>query len=509
MLGIIFGILNRRKNRFIQVKPNPVEEKNRWMRKYAPMILSSLFSAVLAVVLYKQFEQPREVIIRETLPARYTTQNGEDVLTGEKFRSVISAAPTSFAKAAHSVTSAVVNIKTFQEDNGFPLFGSHSYSSASSGSGVIVSPDGYIVTNNHVIADGGIIEVTLNDKREMRAEVIGVDESTDLALIRVKDGDNLPFLPFGNSDSLHVGEWVLAVGNPFDLESTVTAGIVSAKGRSIDILEGNDRIESFIQTDAAVNPGNSGGALVNTNGELIGINTAIITRTGRYEGYSFAVPSNLAAKVVRDLREYGVVQRGILGVFIEDLTNRQAKELGLPLIEGVYVSRITPGSGAEEAGLKPGDVLLGINGVKIRTRPEMQEQLGRYHPGNAVMVEYYRKGQTLTAEVILKDRSNSTSIVTAAESDILHQLGFELRNLTKEEKKRLKVNGVRVASIYLGSTIEKTNMDPGFVITRVGSQKVASVEELVKVLELASGKVILEGVYENYKGEYYYEFTRD
>lgn len=478
------------------------------MRKYVPIILSSLLSAVLAVLLYKQFEQPREVIIRETLPARYTTQGGEDVLAGERFRSAISAAPTSFAKAAQSVTSAVVNIKTFQEDNTFPLFGSHSYSSTSSGSGVIVSPDGYIVTNNHVIADGGIIEVTLNDKRELRAEVIGVDESTDLALLRVKS-DKLPFLPFGNSDSLYVGEWVLAVGNPFDLESTVTAGIVSAKGRSIDILEGSDRIESFIQTDAAVNPGNSGGALVNTNGELIGINTAIITRTGRYEGYSFAVPSNLAAKVVRDLRDYGVVQRGILGVFIEDLTNLQAKELGLPLIEGVYVSRITPGSGAEDAGLKPGDVLLGINGVKIKTRPEMQEQLGRYHPGNAVTVEYFRKGQTFTANVILKDRSNSTSIITASESDILHQLGFELRNLTKEEKKRLKVNGVKVASIYRDSPIENTNMDPGFIITRVGSQKVASVDELVKVLELADGKVILEGIYENYKGEYFYEFTID
>lgn len=475
------------------------------MKNYLLIIGSSLLSACLAIFIYKQIEEPREVIIRETVPARYTNLSNDPLSDGTQ-RVFLSSAPTDFISAAEMVTQAVVNIKSYQ-GNSFDFWGSSSFGS-SSGSGVIISADGFIVTNNHVIEDGDQIEVTLNDKREFKAEIIGSDPSTDLALLKIK-GKDIPHLDFGNSDSLRVGEWVLAVGNPFNLESTVTAGIVSAKGRSIDILEGQDRIESFIQTDAAVNPGNSGGALVNTNGELVGINTAIITRSGRYEGYSFAVPANLVRKVIKDLRDFGMVQRGMLGVFIEEVTSDQAKELGLENVEGVYITRVTPGSGADDAGLKKGDIIIGINGIKTKTLPEMQEQVGRYRPGNNIEVLIIRSGKKQKTVVTLKNKSNSTTLTNARDERILRDLGFELRNLTREEVRRLRVSGVKVISIYRGSKIERTNMDPGFIITKVDNKKLTNVDELIRELKKASGKVMLEGVYENYPGEYYYAFPID
>ena len=476
------------------------------MKQYGVIAVSSILSAIIAVFIYRVFEEPREILIRDSQPAKYTAYS-DDPLNSPRERLFLSSAPTNFTAAAEAVTPAVVNIRTIQGGN-FDLWGSNSNLSSSSGSGVIISPDGYIVTNNHVIEEGDDIEVTLNDKREFEAKVIGTDPSTDMALIKIK-GNNLPYLIFGNSDSLRVGEWVLAVGSPFDLESTVTAGIVSAKARNIDILEGQDRIESFIQTDAAVNPGNSGGALVNTNGELIGINTAIITRSGRYEGYSFAVPANLVRKVIKDLRDYGVVQRGIMGVYIDEITNRKAKELGLPSVEGVLITRISPGGSAEDAGIEKNDVIISINGVKTRTLPEMQELLGRYRPGNLLQVEYLRKGKSYKVEIILKDKTNGVASISSSEEAILRTLGFELRNLTKEEKKRMQVDGVKVISIYRGSKIERTNMDPGFIITNLDNRRIGSVKELIRQLEEASGKVMLEGIYEHYPGSYYYAFPID
>ncbi len=474
------------------------------MKKLLPVILSSLFSALLAVFIYRQFEEPREVIVRETAPARYTSL-GEDPLNDIQPRTFLSSSPNDFIASAKSVTPAVVNIQTTSEMGDFWHKG---VVSTSTGSGVIISNDGFIVTNSHVVDGSTGIEVTLNDNRKFEAEVIGTDASTDLALLRI-EGKDLPWLPFGNSDSLQIGEWVIAVGNPFNLESTVTAGIVSAKGRSIDILEGQDRIESFIQTDAAVNPGNSGGALVNTNGELIGINTAIITHSGRYEGYSFAVPANLVRKVIRDLRDYGVVQRGILGVFIAPVDNEMADALELPAVEGVYVERVSAQSGADDAGLATGDVIIGINGVKTKTMPEMQEQIGRYRPGNTISVEFIREGKVRLTEVVLKSKTNDTRLVSAKENKMLRDLGFQVRNLTKEEKRRLDVEGVKVVSIYRGSKIMRTNMDPDFIITHVNNKKVKNTDKLLQLLEAASGKVMLEGIYENYPGEYYYAFSMD
>jgi serine protease Do len=477
------------------------------MKQYMVIGITSLLSATLAVLLYRLVEPSREVIIREHSPATYANMGG-DPLSDAPLRTFLSSAPTNFIVAAEAVTPSVVNIKTLQSGSSFDFWGSSNSYGTSSGSGVIISADGLIITNNHVIENGSRIGVTLNDQREFEAKLIGADPSTDLALLKI-EAEGLPFIRMGNSDSLRIGEWVLAVGNPFNLESTVTAGIVSAKGRSIDILEGQDKIESFIQTDAAVNPGNSGGALVNTNGELIGINTAIITRSGRYEGYSFAVPSNLVRKVVKDLRDYGIVQRGMLGVFVDKITVDRARELGLEAIEGVYISRVSPGSGADDAGLQRGDVIVGINGVKTRTVPEMQEQVGRYRPGNSITVEYIRQGKKDSAKVVLKNKNNNITLVASSDEQFIKELGFELQNLSRDEAKQFGVSGVKVISIYRGSRIERTNMEPGFIITKVGEKKITKIEDFVKEIRKSKGKVMLEGIYEDYPGEYYYAFALD
>lgn len=479
-----------------------------FMKNIGLLLVVSLISSFFSVATYKYFEEPK-VIIRETSAARYTnyTDPTDEMLSGKSQRNFISATPTDFTSAAESVTPAVVNIKASQNSD-FDFWGG-SYG-GSSGSGVIISADGYIVTNNHVIEEGKSLEVTLNDNRKFIAKLVGTDPSTDLALIKIK-ARNLTHLMLGNSDSIRVGEWVLAVGNPFNLESTVTAGIVSAKGRSIDILDDVYRIESFIQTDAAVNPGNSGGALVNTNGELVGINTAIITRSGRYEGYSFAIPSNLARKVVRDLKDYGVVQRAILGVSIDKVTNELAKQLDLESVAGIYIRAVNPKSGAEEGGLKKGDVIVSINNASTRSIPELQEQVARFRPGNTVEVEYFRNGKRYTTDVTLKNMSGTTSLVggnSPGQSEFLRDLGFELRDLTNMESKKLGVKGAKVVSIYRGSKIERTNMDPDFIITKVNDQKVESIDNVVNALKKNSGKIMLEGIYEGYPDVWYYAFAK-
>ena len=467
------------------------------------ILLVSFVSSFLTVLIYKYFDDDKEkVIIRESSPAKYTNYT-DRLLSDANKRQFISSAPTDFTSAAKLVTPAVVNIRATTE-NDFDLWGGFS---GSTGSGVIISPDGYIVTNNHVVEDSDELEITLFDKRKMDAKVIGTDPSTDLALLKIDADRNFPYLQVGNSDSLLVGEWVLAVGNPFNLESTVTAGIISAKGRNINILEDDYSIESFIQTDAAVNPGNSGGALVNTNGELIGINTAIITRSGKYEGYSFAIPANLAQKIIRDLKDFGVVQRGFLGIFPEEITEEDVEDLGLASLEGVNIARVNSNSAAEDAGLKAKDIIIGINGAKVTTVPELQEQVARFRPGNTISIEYIRNGKKRKAEVTLKNKSNTTSLIGARDDDMLVKLGFELRELSDREKKKLKVStGVYVVSILRGSAIEKTQMDPGYIITKVNDKRVTSVDEIITEFKNTKGTVMLEGFYENFPGEYYYAF---
>lgn len=304
-----------------------------------------------------------------------------------------------FSSVAKQITGTVVSISAF----------SATEYRMSSGSGVVISSDGYIITNHHVVEEGQKFEVVLPDKRTLVAKVAGIDATTDLALLQVS-ANNLKALNFGDSDKVEVGEWVLAIGNPFDLNSTVTAGIISAKARNINILRDQYSIESFLQTDAVVNPGNSGGALVNTRGELVGINTAIISESGGYEGYSFAIPSNLVRKVITDLREFGEVKRAILGVNIADVNARIATELSLPNAEGVYVTNVNQGSSAYEAGMRAGDVIISLNGNRVSTVPELQEQVALFRPGDRVSLEYYRSGRKYRSDnVVLKSLEKTTS----------------------------------------------------------------------------------------------------
>jgi len=319
------------------------------------------------------------------------------------------ATPNSFVGAVDAARPAVVNItaikeykpRTRREERYFEYFGTPD-PSKSSGSGVIISAKGYIVTNNHVIEKATKVEVLLNDNRKFIATVIGTDPSTDLAVLKI-DAPKLPVMDLADSDKAQVGEWVLAVGNPYELSSTVTAGIISAKGRDLSILEGGYSIESFIQTDAAVNPGNSGGALVNTRGELIGINTAIYAPTGTYAGYSFAVPINLVKKVMQDLIDYGTVRRGYMGVMIRDVDSEFSESLNLNVIQGVYISELVSGGSAQKAGLKVGDVIQKINTVEVNSTPELQEQIGSRNPGDAVIVTVDRSGRKKNITVTLTE----------------------------------------------------------------------------------------------------------
>lgn len=307
--------------------------------------------------------------------------------------------PNSFADAAQSAMKAVVGIsstteyraKNEKEERFFKYFGKPK-ASESSGSGVIISKKGYIITNNHVINNATSVEVTLADNRTYSAKVVGTDPSTDLAVLKIEAQDIIPVIDLADSDKTRVGEWVLAIGNPYNLTSTVTAGIISAKGRDISILDGQYSIESFIQTDAAVNPGNSGGALVNTAGEMIGINTAIYAPTGTYAGYSFAVPANLVKKVMQDLIDYGEVRRGFLGIMIQDVTNQIANELNLKVTKGIYVNELIEGGAAKASGMKEGDVITDVNGVPTGSVSQLQEQIGSRNPGDSVVVTVNRNG---------------------------------------------------------------------------------------------------------------------
>ncbi|MDW3195456.1 MAG: Do family serine endopeptidase [Cytophagales bacterium] len=374
------------------------------------------------------------------------------------------------------------------------------------GSGVIINESGYIVTNNHVIADADDIEVTLHDNRTYKASVIGTDPSTDLALIQIQE-TGLKSVPFVNSDQVQVGEWVLAVGNPFNLNSTVTAGIVSAKSRNINILRDQYAVESFIQTDAAINPGNSGGALVNLQGGLVGINTAIASPTGAYSGYGFAVPANMVNKVVEDLLKYGAVQRGYLGITIRSVDGNLAKEKDLDVTKGVYVDSLAENSAGMDAGLASGDVIIAVEGIEVASAPELQEMIARHRPGDEVALKVARGNKELELKAKLKNREGETRFLAKNRDEVLNMLGAEFEDLDKKTARDLGLSGgVRVKKLFPGKLRRETSMREGFIITKVDRQVIRDQKDLARVLQRKEGGVLIEGYDPDRKTRQFYAF---
>lgn len=366
------------------------------------------------------------------------------------------------------------------------------------GSGVIISPDGYIVTNNHVIEDATRLRVKLNDGRVFDAEVIGTDPTTDVALIKV-EGKELPTLPFGSSDALRLGEWVLAIGSPYNLQSTITAGIVSAKARQLGVIPSEFSIESFIQTDAAVNPGNSGGALVNTHGELVGINTLIQSQTGSYVGYSFAVPESIVRKVVMDLKEYGVVQRAMLGVTFrlvdQSFLDSEGKDLGIDELGGVYVASVLDGGAASEAGIRKGDIILDIDGVKLEQASTLQEQVAKHRPNDKVNLSVKRDGKVKQMEVTLRNKAGKTELLTREDVDVVELLGGKFADAGTKLCRELDIRGgVQVVSIKADGILARARVREGFVITHINDRQVLSLSDMQRMTEKVRS---IDGIYPN------------
>ncbi len=463
-----------------------------------------------------------------------SAQNGMPVNYAGFFDGKASPAePVDFSKAANATVPTVVHIKTRipaqKQTNDVPkrrksmfddwfedYFGGPNVvpEQRASGSGVLISEDGYIVTNNHVISNGGSgvadeITVTLHNRKIYKAKVVGRDPSSDLAVLKI-DGNKFPFLLYGNSDIVQLGQWVLAVGYPLTLETTVTAGIVSATGRSINInrRQSETPIESFIQTDAAVNQGNSGGALVNVSGELIGINSAILAPTGVYAGYSFAIPVNIVKKIVDDIVKFGDVQRGFLGityVATDNMSEAQLKAQGIPEnLDGVFVSDVSPDGGAFEAGIRKGDVITKVNNLDVRTGLQMSAAIASFRPGDRVPISYLRNGKAVNANVVLKKRGDVITL------NIGNTLGAELVTLEKDKARQYGIKGgVVVNRITEGGPIGRTRMQQGFVITSVNGQDISGVEELARLLSTVRGPVRVEGIYPGYDGTYTYPLNLD
>lgn len=344
------------------------------------------------------------------------------------------------------------------------------------GSGVIISGDGYIITNNHVIENAESVEVTLNDKRTFTAKVVGRDPSTDIALLKIK-GENFPFIRYGDSDQLRLGEWVLAVGNPFNLTSTVTAGIVSAKGRNLGLIEGDYKIESFIQTDAALNMGNSGGALVNTKGQLVGITSAIISPNGGYAGNSFAIPVTIVKKVIDDLKQYGEVQRALIGVNIRDVESEDADKQKLSEVKGVLVTGVVDNGSAEQAGIRENDVIIKLDNIDVNTTSELQEQVSKHRPGDRATITYIRNGKENTVSILMKNVAGTTSVVTSTMGGD-EVFGAKLATLGSDEKRSLNIDGgVKIVDLNDGK-FKDLQMKRGYVIVSVNGKKVKSAADV-------------------------------
>jgi Do/DeqQ family serine protease len=462
------------------------------------MVIAGAFIAVWAYSTY--FVKPQVVTITEKQPLRYATLAAD---------SNISLPDLTFAaeKSIHSVVHiATQSMRGGGWSSGNPFFdeffglrNQQPQIAQGFGSGVIISADGYIITNNHVIESAQNIKVILNDKREFEAKLIGADPSTDIALLKVEARD-LQFLTYGNSNDLKLGEWVLAVGNPFNLTSTVTAGIVSARSRNLGINEDQLSIESFIQTDAAVNPGNSGGALVNQQGNLIGINTAIYGgRSGSYTGYSFAVPVTIVSKVIEDLKKFGEVQRALLGVNIGDVNAEIAKELKLDKVEGVYVGGVPENGAAREAGIKEKDVIIQVEGESIRNTAQLQKKISQYRPGDKVNVIVIRNNEKKPFTVTLRNKHGDTEIVR----DNTSVLGADFGVVSDKEKENLKINsGIKITKLDNGK-LKSLGMKVGFIVTHVNKKPIYEVKDFRREIGNAKGGILVEGIYPNGESAYF------
>jgi len=469
-------------------------------KRFFGSMLLAIAGGIAAVLIYTAIDQKEPTyIVQETSGMQYV-----NLPTAETI------APTNFIVAAETAVDAVVHVKTktYREGSGNPFYDlffgyrddGEPELQLGYGSGVILTSDGYIVTNNHVIKGSEEVEVILNDKRSFDAEIMGTDPNTDLAVLKIRE-NNLPFLRFGNSDNLRLGEWVLAVGNPYNLTSTVTAGIVSAKARNIGILGEVLDIESFIQTDAAVNPGNSGGALVNTNGDLVGINAAIASRTGAFTGYSFAIPVSLVKKVVEDIIEYGTVQRALLGIAIEELDADAARENNIDNIAGVLVSGLRENGAAIDAGILENDVITAINGVEVNSPAELQEQVSRYRPNDKISVTINRKNQIIKMDVVLRNPEGGTGIVERQEA--VSAFGASFEELSSSEKRNLGIkNGVRVVDVNNGK-FRSRGIKEGYVITQINNRSVNKAEDVRKIVEAAERGIYIEGIYPDGNFAYY------
>ncbi|MCB0483087.1 MAG: trypsin-like peptidase domain-containing protein [Flavobacteriales bacterium] len=477
--------------------------------------ISGFFSAILGAAIalgaYHFFFHSNEVVLIQDSNSAADT----------RMVSMPNAAPElmapDFVAASETSLPAVVHVRTFIKGQSYStgsplldLFYGHPGNrppSEGAGSGVIISQDGYIVTNNHVIDKAQQIEITLNNRKSYSAKLIGKDPATDLALLKI-DQIDLPFLAYGNSDQVRVGEWVLAVGNPFNLNSTVTAGIISAKGRDINILKGDPQVgaaavESFLQTDAAVNPGNSGGALVNTKGELIGINAAIKSNTGSFTGYSFAIPSNIVRKVVEDLIEFGSVQRAFIGVSIQNVSNEIAADLKLDDLKGVYVAGLSDNGSARDAGIEVGDIIKKINGKEVKDVPGLQENLSKFRPGEKVVVSVLRKNSLKDFAVVLKNKFGNTELVNEKNSASLELLGARFESPSDENKNRLRLkSGLQIIHLKPGKLLS-AGIREGFIVTAIDGNEVNSIDDINRALEGKKGGVLIEGIYPNGRMAYY------
>ena len=503
------------------------------MKKFGLTLLTAFVGGAMALGAYKVIENKyaNNMSFEDKQKVYYATSN--HLTPSTSATNLSSAGQVDFTEAAAAVTPAVVYIRTTyasqsdqQESQMQKMFGDMfgqrvrpSGPQMASGSGVIISPDGYIVTNNHVVDKAEKIDIVTNDHQTYQAKVIGTDPNTDLALIKI-DGHNMPIVKLGNSDNVKVGEWVLAVGNPFKLTSTVTAGIVSAKGRGLNLIGNEDEqenpfgrtqyqsrqprtnkaIESFIQTDAAINPGNSGGALVNTKGELIGINAAIASQTGSYEGYGFAIPINLAKKVLNDIQKYGSVKRGYLGVSFKELDQDVADELKISRNVGLYVADVAPGSGAAQAGLQHGDIITKVNGNKVYESSDLQEPVARLQPGDKINLTILRGNEEKNVSVTLKaDAGNlgRSTASTKSSEELYNKLGASFRSLSSAEKAKYHVrSGVVVTQVRPGLLFDDTQIPVGSIITSINRKPVNNSDDISNAItSMRNGNLIITGYY--------------